>query len=103
MITREGLSSGLKKEWVDKRHPAAADKEMECPAHFHLMGKWPGIEDVGMNELPTQQAQKPTTNQSDIYSAGNADFSRISFGDIHEYGTDYAAKKCPSDYFHYSP
>ena len=54
-----------------------------------------------MSELPVYQAQKPATDQGDSDSAANANFGSIRFGDIHEYGTDYAAEKCPGKYFHW--
>ena len=96
MILGKGQSCGLEKEWVDKRHPATANKEMKCPASFYFLRKWLGIEDADMSELPTQQAQAPTANQSDIDAAGNANLGYISFGDVHEHGTDYATEKSPS-------
>lgn len=95
MIVGEGQSYGLEKKWVDKRYPATTNKKMECPASFHLLEKWPGIQNVGMRELPMQQAQEPTANQSNICAAGNADLRSVSFGNVHENGTDYAAEKRP--------
>ena len=95
MIIGEVKSSGLEKERINKRHSAAANKEMKCPASIYFVGEWFRVKYVGMGKLPTQQAQEPTANQSDIYATGNPDFSYISFGDVHEDGTDYAAEKRP--------
>jgi len=96
MITGEGQPRGLEKERIDKRYPAAANKDMECPASFCFLGKWLGITDVGMGDLSAQQAQEPTSNQSDIYAAANAYLGRISFGDVHEHSANYATEKSPS-------
>ena len=97
MIIGKRESRGLEKERIDERHPAAANKEMKCPASFYLMKERLGIEDIiGMGKLTTQQAKEPATNQGDIYAAGNTDLRGISFRDVHKYGTDYATEKSPN-------
>lgn len=78
MIIGKGPSCGLEKERIHKRHAATANKEMECPADFYLAGEWLGANDIGMGELPAQQTQEPTANQSDIYATGNANLGSIS-------------------------
>ena len=88
MIAGEGQSGRQKKKRITKRNYTAANKKMECPAGGYFPLIWSGTEDVGMSELPVQQAQEPTTNQSDSYSAANANLGSIRFSDIHEYGAD---------------
>lgn len=95
MIAGQGQACDLEKERIEQRHPAAADQDMECPTGFHLIGIWLGIEDVGMNQLPAQQTQEPAPDQSDIDAAGDAGLGGVSFGDVHQHGTDDAAEKRP--------
>ena len=103
MIVGKGQPCGVEKKRVDERHTSTANKEMECPSSLYLAGKWRGVEDVDMDEMSAQQAQKPTAKQSDIYATGNADLGRIIFGDVHENRTNYAPEKSPSEYFHQLP